>query len=73
MLSVFAEEELGISVAGVGVLFSVMGAVMLITALPTGTVADRIGRKPIFILGKVVDAISAILIIFSGGFWLYFL
>jgi len=69
VLSVFAEEELGISVAGVGVLFSAMGAVMLITALPTGTLADRTGRKPMFILGKVVDAISAILIIFSGGFW----
>jgi len=69
VLSVFAEEKLGISVAGVGVLFSVMGAVMLVTALPIGTVADRAGRKPVFILGKIVDAISVILIILSGGFW----
>ena len=69
VLSVFAEEKLGISVAGVGVLFSVMGAVMLVTALPIGSVADRTGRKPVFILGKIVDAVSTVLIILSGGFW----
>ncbi len=69
VLSVFADERLGISEAGVGVLFSVMGAVTLVTALPIGTIADRTGRKSIFILGKIVDAASAILIVFSGSFW----
>lgn len=69
VLSVFAEEKLGISVAGVGVLFSVMAAMMLITTLPIGIIADRRGRKPVFILGKIVDAISTVLIILSGGFW----
>jgi DHA1 family multidrug resistance protein-like MFS transporter len=69
VLSVFAEEKLGISVAGVGVLFSVIAATMLITTLPIGTIADRRGRKPVFIFGKIVDAISTVLIILSGGFW----
>lgn len=69
VLSVFAQEELGISKTGVGVLFSVMGAITLITALPIGTVADRTGRKLMSILGMIVAAISAFLIILSGSFW----
>ena len=69
VLSVFAQEELGISKTGVGVLFSVMGAITLITALPIGTVADRTGRKLTFIFGMIVAAISAVLITFSGSFW----
>lgn len=69
VLSVFAQEELGISKTGVGVLFSVMGAITLITALPIGTVADRTGRKLTFIFGMIVAAISAFLIILSGSFW----
>ena len=69
VLSVFAEKGLGISRTGVGMLFSVMATIMLVTALPIGTIADRKGRKPVFILGKIVDAVSVILIILSGGYW----
>jgi len=46
-----------------------MGAMTLITALPIGTVADRTGRKLMFIFGMIVAAISAFLIILSGSFW----
>ena len=69
VLSVFAEEELGVSKAGVGVLFSVMGAMTLVTTLPIGTVADRIGRKLTFVFGMIVAGVSALLIMLSGGFW----
>ncbi len=69
VLSVFAEEELGVSKAGVGVLFSVMGAMTLLTTLPIGTVADRVGRKLTFVFGMIVAGASALLIMLSGGFW----
>lgn len=69
VLSVYANEALGISEAGVGVLFSIMGAVTLFTTLPLASAADNFGRKPMLILGKVFDAASAFLVIFSGGFW----
>ena len=69
VLSVYANETLGISEAGVGILFSVMGAVALFTTLPLGSAADNIGRKPVLILGKVFDVASAFLVIFSGSFW----
>lgn len=69
VLSVFAEEELGVSKAGVGVLFSVMGAVTFISSLPVGSAADRTGRKLTFISGMTVTAVSALLITISGSFW----
>jgi len=69
LLSVYANEVLGISETGVGVLFSIMGVVTLLTALPLGSVADNTGRKPVLILGNVFDGASALLVIFSGSFW----
>ncbi|MCS7125035.1 MAG: MFS transporter [Candidatus Bathyarchaeota archaeon] len=69
VLSVYANEILGIPTAEVGVLFTVMGMVTLIATLPMGTVADNIGRKPTFLFGGFLYAFSALLIIFSGGFW----
>jgi MFS family permease len=69
VLSVYANEILGISTTEVGILFTVMGIVTLIATLPMGTVADNIGRKPTFISGGFLYALSAFLVIFSGGFW----
>ena len=73
VLSVYANEVLGISETGVGILFSIMGVVTLLTTLPLGSVADNTGRKPVLILGNVLDGTSALLVIFSGSFWPLFL
>jgi multidrug resistance protein len=67
VLSVYAYEEIGISEAGVGMLFTVQGIVTLFATIPMGTVADRVGRKPMIVLGKIVHASAAILVIFSGS------
>jgi len=69
VLSVYANEVLGIPTAEVGILFTARGIIMLFATLPMGTVADSVGRKPTLILGKVVNAFATFLIIFSGGFW----
>jgi DHA1 family multidrug resistance protein-like MFS transporter len=69
LLSVFANEELGIPEAGVGILFAVQGFATLLATMPMGTVGDKVGRKPMVVLGQVFDAASAILIVFSGSFW----
>ncbi len=69
LLSVFANEELKISEAGVGILFAVQGLATLLATIPMGTVGDRTGRKPMVVLGKIFDAASAILILLSGSFW----
>lgn len=69
VLSVYANEELGVSEVGVGMLFAVQAIVILFTTLPMGAFADRIGRKPMIVFGKIFQATSAILVIFSGSFW----
>ncbi len=69
VLSVYANEELGISEIGVGMLFAVQGVVTLLATIPMGVVADQVGRKPMIILGKIIHASAALLVILSGGFW----
>lgn len=69
VLSVYANEVLGISEVGVGLLFTVMSVVTLLATLPMGVLADNMGRKPMLMIGKAFDGVSAILVIFSGGFW----
>jgi len=69
ILSVYANEEMGLSETGVGILFTVQGVATLFATLPMGTVADNVGRKPMIILGKIIHASAALLVIFSLGFW----
>lgn len=69
ILSVYANEEIGLTETGVGILFTVQGVATLFATLPMGTVADNIGRKPMIILGKIIHASAAFLVLVSGGFW----
>ena len=69
VLSVYANEELGVNEVGVGMLFAVQAIAILFTTLPMGAFADRIGRKPMIVFGKILQATSAIFAIFSGSFW----
>ncbi len=69
VLSVYANEEIDISEAGVGMLFMAQGIVTLFATIPMGTVADRVGRKPMIILGQIIHAFAALLVIFSGSLW----
>jgi len=69
VLSVYANEQLGVNEVGVGMLFTVQAIAILFTTLPMGAFADRIGRKPMIVFGKIFQATSAILVIFSGSFW----
>ncbi len=73
VLSVYANEEINLSEVSVGLLFTAQGIVTLLATIPMGTIADQVGRKPMIILGMIVHAIAAMLVIFSGGFWLLLL
>ena len=69
VLSVYANEEIGISEMGVGMLFTVQGIVTLFATMPMATIADRVGRKPMIVFGTIIHASAAILVIFSGSLW----
>lgn len=64
MMSVAAYlPEVGITSSQVGLLLGLNGAALVITAVPVGLLADRIGRKSIFIYG--LAGISPIMLVYA--------
>lgn len=53
--------ERGLSVAEMGAVFAVQGVVVLVLELPTGVVADALGRRPVFMTSAVVAVGSYVL------------
>ena len=49
-VSVLLAQSRGLSVAQVGLVFAVYGMVCLVLELPTGGLADAIGRRPVLVL-----------------------
>jgi len=71
-LPLFITQVAGLSVASVGVLFTVKGIIPMVLGVPMGMLADRKGKKLLMIVALVVSAVSMIGISFSNNF-LYFL
>jgi PPP family 3-phenylpropionic acid transporter len=70
-LSLFATEEAGVDITLVGVLFTIGGLVNVVLTIPTGILADRLGKKNIMIAGMIVSAGAMVGIAYSGSFtWL---
>lgn len=64
MMSVAAYlPEVGITSSQVGLLLGLNGAALVITAVPVGLLADRIGRKSIFIWG--LAGLSPIMLVYA--------
>jgi MFS family permease len=50
LVPLFAREGLGVSPAGVGALFGIIVAGEFLVLYPAGSLADRIGRKPVLLV-----------------------
>ncbi len=70
LLSLFAQDELGLSTAAIGVLFSITVAVEFVVLFPAGAWADRFGRKKVVIPGLLGLAISLAAMGFSTSVWM---
>lgn len=70
LLSLFAKDELGLSTAAIGVLFSITVAVEFIVLFPAGTWADRYGRRAVVIPGLLGLALSLGVMGFSTSVWM---
>lgn len=70
-LTVLLPLERGLSVAEVGVLLSLQGFVVLGLELPTGGLADAIGRRPLLIVSGVLAVGSTALMIVAQGFGMF--
>ena len=60
--------ERGMSLAQIGVIFSMQGFVVLGLELPTGGVADALGRRPVLVAATVVGLVSAVLFVLAQSF-----
>jgi MFS family permease len=65
---VFYIQELGFSLKTIMALTAVMAAVVFVSEIPTGYVADRIGRKNSLIIGALLLIASTIFLYFAEGF-----
>ncbi|RFA16634.1 hypothetical protein B7R22_03970 [Subtercola boreus] len=70
-LTVLLPLERGLSVAEVGVLLSIQGFVVLGLELPTGGLADTIGRRPLLIVSGLLAVASTGLMVVASGFGMF--
>lgn len=59
----------GLPLWQIGILEGIFHCTSLITEVPTGAIADLIGRKKIIIIGRLCSAFSSMLMLFSNSFW----
>lgn len=57
---VLLAQARGLSLAEIGVLFTVHGAVIIALELPTGGLADVLGRRPVVVAGAVLHLVSCV-------------
>jgi predicted MFS family arabinose efflux permease len=60
--------ERGMSVAQIGVIFAMQGVVVLGLELPTGGVADALGRRPVLIASTLVALVSGLVFVTAHTF-----
>lgn len=59
----------GLSLVEIGILESIFHGTSLIFEVPTGAIADLMGRKRTLVMGRLISTISAILMLISSSFW----
>jgi hypothetical protein len=68
-LTVLLSLARGLSVAEIGVLLSIQGFTVLALELPSGTLADSLGRRPVLILAGIAAIASTVLFVTATSFW----
>ncbi|RQW83013.1 MFS transporter, partial [Micromonospora globispora] len=66
-------QERGLSLSQIGLVGTAQGLIVLALELPTGGLADALGRKPVLAAAWVVCLISMIIFAVADSFWLFFL
>ncbi len=59
----------GIAPAAIGVLVTSFSVLQLVVSPLWGGLSDRIGRRPVLLIGLAGSALSYVLFAFAGGFW----
>ena len=61
----------GLSMAETGIVEGIYHATSIIFEIPSGAIADLLGRKRSMVLGRVCIAVSCIIMLFSRSFWYF--
>lgn len=67
-ITVLLAQARGLSLAEIGVLFTVHGVVVTALELPTGGLADVLGRRPVVVAGALLHIASCLLYATATGF-----
>lgn len=59
----------GMSLVEIGLLESIFHITGFISEIPSGAIADLIGRKKIIVLGRITALISSVIMLYSNSFW----
>ncbi|QLQ35225.1 MFS transporter [Micromonospora robiginosa] len=66
-------QERGLSLSQIGLVATAQGLVVLALELPTGGLADALGRKPVLLVAWAVALVSLALMAVADSFWMFFL
>jgi MFS family permease len=67
-ITVLLAQARGLSLAEIGLLFTIHGVVVTALELPTGGLADVIGRRPVVVVGALLHIASCLLYATATGF-----
>ena len=67
-ITVLLAQARGLSLAEIGLLFTVHGIVVLVLELPTGGLADALGRRPVVVAGAVLHLGSCLVFATATSF-----
>jgi MFS family permease len=70
-LTVLLPLERGLSIAQTGSLLAAQGFVVLLLELPTGGLADAVGRRPLLVMAGVLALASTLLFVSATSFWIF--
>ncbi|WP_307220390.1 MFS transporter [Microbacterium sp. SORGH_AS_0888] len=70
-LTVLLPLERGLTLPEVGVLLSLQGFIVLALEIPTGGLADTLGRRPLLIASGVLAVASTSLMVIASSFWMF--
>ncbi|MEU8183988.1 MFS transporter [Micromonospora sp. NPDC049047] len=66
-------QERGLSLPQIGLAFTAQGLLVLMLELPTGGLADALGRRPVLIVAGTLSLVSLSLFAVADSFWMFFL
>jgi MFS family permease len=67
-ITVLLAQARGLSLAEIGLLFTVHGVVVTVLELPTGGLADVLGRRPVVVAGALLHLVSCLLFATATSF-----